>query len=65
MTGVCDLRVFLYALSMQETLVTYSFGEIVSTRKLRSNSGRQYLDLKCGNLMVVKVTRCETPYVSA
>eukprot|EP00117_Sycon_ciliatum_P037453 scpid4622/ scgid28017/ Unconventional myosin-XV; Unconventional myosin-15 len=46
----------------RETLVTYTFGEIVSTRKLRSNSGRQYLDLKCGNLMVVKVTRCETPY---
>ena len=42
----------------------FSFDEIVSTRKLRSQAGRQYLDIKCGNLMQQTVIRCETPYVS-
>ena len=42
----------------------FSFDEIVSTRKLRSQAGRQYLDIKCGNLMQQTIVRCETPYVS-
>ena len=37
--------------SVQEELMRFSFDEIVSTRKLRSQAERQYLDIKCGNLM--------------
>eukprot|EP00118_Oscarella_pearsei_P012382 m.90917 g.90917 ORF g.90917 m.90917 type:complete len:2332 (+) comp36671_c0_seq1:91-7086(+) len=46
----------------RETFVSYPFNEVVSTRRLRSSSGRRYLDLKCGNLMVHRVTRLETLY---
>lgn len=49
------------------TMLSYSFSEVVSTRRLgakaeRSNakSGKHYVDLKFGNLMVQRVTRCTT-----
>lgn len=44
--------------------MTYSFNEIVSTRRLGSRaSGKHFVDLKLGNLMVQRVTRCETRQV--
>ncbi|XP_065191822.1 unconventional myosin-XV-like [Sycon ciliatum] len=46
----------------REAFLTYAFSDIVAVRKLRSNTGQQFVDLKCGNLMLVKVTRCETAY---
>lgn len=43
------------------TLLSYTFNEIVSTRRLGSRqSGKHFIDLKLGNLMVQRVTRCET-----
>eukprot|EP00049_Salpingoeca_infusionum_P014556 m.275108 g.275108 ORF g.275108 m.275108 type:complete len:2303 (+) comp15693_c0_seq2:157-7065(+) len=43
------------------TLLSYQFNEIVSFRKLGSaQSGSHFIDLKLGNLMVNKVTRCST-----
>ena len=51
----------------RDTMLSYSFSEVVSTRRLgakaeRSNakSGKHYVDLKFGNLMVQRVTRCTT-----
>lgn len=43
-------------------MLSYTFNEIVSTRRLgsRQAGGKQFIDLKCGNLMIQKVTRCET-----
>ena len=49
---------------MQEILLEFHYEEIVSTRKLRSQAGQQYVDIKHGNLMQQDVLRCETPYVS-
>lgn len=51
---------FLDANSKQQRL-KYSFKEIVSMRRLGSQSkGKHFIDLKLGNLMVQRVTRCET-----
>jgi myosin-15 len=42
-------------------LLKYGFNEIVSTRRLGSqSSGKHFIDLKLGNLMVQRTTRCET-----
>ena len=44
-----------------ETILAYGFNEIVSTRKLGSKETKKhFLDFKLGNLMVQRVTRCET-----
>eukprot|EP00043_Microstomoeca_roanoka_P020309 m.244078 g.244078 ORF g.244078 m.244078 type:complete len:730 (+) comp17143_c8_seq5:10808-12997(+) len=44
-----------------ETILAYTFNEIVSTRKLGSKETKKhFLDFKLGNLMVQRVTRCET-----
>ena len=48
----------------QVVLFSVAYDEIVSTRKLRSHAGKQFLDIKCGNLMKHRVIRCETPFVS-
>ncbi|XP_065898575.1 unconventional myosin-XV-like isoform X2 [Dysidea avara] len=58
--GECILAVnrnglFFLSNKTRESLLSSPFHEIVSTRKLRSYSGRQYTDLKCGNLMVQHV----------
>jgi len=45
----------------EETLVSFSYDEVLSTRNLRTETGRLFLDLKCGNLMIQRVTRLETP----
>lgn len=45
----------------KEKILSYSFNEIVSTRRLGSRAtGKHFVDLKLGNLMVQRVTRCET-----
>lgn len=45
----------------QKILLSYHFDEIVSTRRLGSRaSDKHYVDIKVGNLMVQRVTRCET-----
>lgn len=42
-------------------MLSYTYNEIVSTRRLGSReSGKHFVDLKLGNLMVQRVTRCET-----
>merc|ERR1712071_621364 len=34
-----------------ETLLHYPFAEVISTRKVKSEDGILFLDMKCGNLM--------------
>lgn len=43
-----------------ETKHKYPFNEIISTRKVRSEDGALYLDLKCGNLMKRTIIRIQT-----
>lgn len=44
-----------------DTLLSLKYNDILSTRNMRTDAGRLFLDLKCGNLMIQKVTRLETP----
>ncbi|KAI2804564.1 Myosin and Kinesin Tail domain protein [Blomia tropicalis] len=43
-----------------EKVWKHPFSEVISTRKVRSEDGTLYLDMKCGNLMVQKITRIQT-----
>ncbi|QQP53116.1 Myosin 15, partial [Caligus rogercresseyi] len=43
-----------------ETLLFYSFSEVISTRKVEIDETSLYLDMKCGNLMSQKITRIKT-----
>ncbi|RWS08857.1 unconventional myosin-XV-like protein [Dinothrombium tinctorium] len=43
-----------------ETIWKYSYSEIISTRKVRAEDGTLFLDMKCGNLMIQKITRIQT-----
>ncbi|GFR33878.1 unconventional myosin-XV, partial [Trichonephila clavata] len=43
-----------------ETTWKYPFSEVISTRKVRAEDGTLFLDMKCGNLMVQKITRIQT-----
>ncbi|XP_046454243.1 unconventional myosin-XV-like isoform X3 [Daphnia pulex] len=43
-----------------ETLVHYSYFEVISTRKVKSEEGHLFLDMKCGNLMLQRVKRIQT-----
>jgi len=43
-----------------ENIWRYPFSEVISTRKVRAEDGSFYLDMKCGNLMVQKITRIQT-----
>ncbi len=45
---------------LQETLVHYSYFEVISTRKVKSEEGHLFLDMKCGNLMLQRVNRIQT-----
>ena len=47
----------------QETGGRYPYAEVISTRKVRAEDGALYLDLKCGNLMVQRITRIQTDQV--
>lgn len=44
-------------------MLHYSFSEVLSTRRYRSDSNQNYLDMKLGNLMVQKIVRIETDQV--
>lgn len=48
---------------VQEKVWRHPFSEVISTRKVRSEDGTLYLDMKCGNLMVQKITRIQTDQV--
>ncbi|XP_064478725.1 unconventional myosin-XV-like isoform X2 [Ornithodoros turicata] len=43
-----------------ESVWMYPFSEVISTRKVRAEDGTLFLDMKCGNLMVQKITRIQT-----
>lgn len=43
-----------------ETIHKYPFNEVISTRKVRSEDGALFLDLKCGNLMKRTIIRIQT-----
>jgi len=43
-----------------ETEWRYPYTEVISTRKVRAEDGTLFLDMKCGNLMVQKITRIQT-----
>jgi myosin XV len=43
-----------------ETILTFSFNEIISTRRYRGENNSQFVDLKYGNLMQYKVIRIES-----
>ena len=38
----------------------YPYSEVISTRKVKSDDGILFLDMKCGNLMQQRVTRIQT-----
>ena len=38
----------------------YPYSEVISTRKVKSEDGILFLDMKCGNLMQQRVTRIQT-----
>jgi len=50
---------FLHARS-HETLLSFPFTDIVSTRRFTTENGANFVDMKCGDLMRQKVTRFET-----
>ncbi|XP_062594386.1 unconventional myosin-XV-like isoform X8 [Saccostrea cucullata] len=63
--GECILAVnkrgiHFLSLETHETFLDYSFSEVLSTRRYRSDSGDNFLDMKLGNLMVQKIVRIET-----
>jgi len=64
--GPCSLAISRYGLAFLDPitnakLLSYTFNEVVSTRRLGSRAtGKHWVDLKLGNLMVQRVTRCET-----
>lgn len=41
-------------------MLSFSFSEIISTRRYRTDKNAQFVDFKCGNLMNHKITRVET-----
>ena len=41
----------------------HPYSEVISTRKVRSEDGTLYLDVRCGNLLVQKITRIQTDQV--
>merc|ERR1712008_391026 len=43
-----------------ETMLHYPFTEVISTRKVQTDDGTLYLDMKCGNLMQQRITRIQT-----
>jgi len=43
-----------------ETLARYPFSEVISTRKVKTEEGTLFLDMKYGNLMQQKVVRIQS-----
>lgn len=54
-----NLQWTLY-LFLQEILSTVPYSEVISTRKVRAESGTMYLELKVGNLFQQRVARLQT-----
>lgn len=54
------LGIQMLDMSTHETVHKYTFNEVISTRKVRSEDGALYLDLKCGNLMKRTIIRIQT-----
>ncbi|CAH0384305.1 unnamed protein product [Bemisia tabaci] len=50
---------FLHLIT-HETLSNVPYNEVISTRKVRAESGTLYLELKCGNLFQQRVARLQT-----
>ncbi|KAG8264185.1 Belongs to the TRAFAC class myosin-kinesin ATPase super [Homalodisca vitripennis] len=50
---------FLHLIT-HETLSSVPYSEVISTRKVRAESGTMYLELKCGNLFQQRVARLQT-----
>lgn len=44
----------------QETVSSVPYNEVISTRKVRAESGTLYLELKCGNLFQQRIARLQT-----
>ncbi|XP_057659116.1 myosin-VIIa [Diorhabda carinulata] len=47
-------------MNTHETIHHWPFAEVISTRKVRSEDGALFLDMKCGNLLQQRVTRLQT-----
>lgn len=47
-------------MTSHETIQQWPFAEVISTRKVRSEDGALFLDMKCGNLLQQRVTRLQT-----
>ncbi|KAK7507605.1 hypothetical protein BaRGS_00001540, partial [Batillaria attramentaria] len=60
MAGECKLAVNKRGISFLHRDTHHPFSEVLSTRRYRSDSGGNYLDMKIGNLMVQKILRIET-----
>ncbi|KAI5728804.1 hypothetical protein M8J77_021338 [Diaphorina citri] len=43
-----------------ETISSVPYGDVISTRKVRAESGTLYLEMKCGNLFQQRVARIQT-----
>ena len=64
--GECILAINKFGVHFLDTtthrsIFSYALQDVVSTRKIRSHDGRQFLDIKFGNLMIQRIIRCETP----
>ncbi|XP_072386404.1 unconventional myosin-XV [Diabrotica undecimpunctata] len=47
-------------MNTHETIHHWPYAEVISTRKVRSEDGALFLDMKCGNLLQQRVTRLQT-----
>ncbi|KAK4873712.1 hypothetical protein RN001_013072 [Aquatica leii] len=47
-------------MNTHENVHSWPFAEVISTRKVRSEDGALFLDMKCGNLLQQRVTRLQT-----
>lgn len=54
------LGIQMLDIQTHETIHKYPFNEVVSTRKVRSEDGALFLDMKCGNLMKRTIIRIQT-----
>ena len=43
-----------------ESIISYSLFQVISTRKVQTEDGTLFLDMKCGNLMQQRITRIQT-----
>lgn len=53
-------EILIFQIFSQETLSSVAYSEVISTRKVKAESGTLYLELKCGNLFQSRVVRLQT-----